>query len=158
MCCVVLLMTVTLWIKGVVFFDLLLIRLYSPFFLSFHSLCYLYSAKLIHLLNLDRLISPLLYFPLHPPLSLTSLQISPLYFLFLLSFLLFFSLYFSSLHLFFTSLLFHIFLLFSSLQAKDSGILRGDVLVNVDGTDTKGLSPEEVAAIIRCISLLTILH
>ena len=34
-------------------------------------------------------------------------------------------------------------------QAKDSGIIRGDILVNVDGTDTKGLSPEEVAAIIR---------
>ena len=35
------------------------------------------------------------------------------------------------------------------VKAKDSGILRGDLIVNVDGTDTKGLSPEEVAAIIR---------
>ena len=37
------------------------------------------------------------------------------------------------------------------VKAKDSGILRGDLIVNVDGTDTKGLSPEEVAAIIRYV-------
>jgi C-terminal processing protease CtpA/Prc len=33
--------------------------------------------------------------------------------------------------------------------AKGSGILRGDMILNVDGSDTKGLSPEEVASLIR---------
>jgi carboxyl-terminal processing protease len=33
--------------------------------------------------------------------------------------------------------------------AKDSGIQRGDIIVNIDGTPTKGLSPEEVAALAR---------
>ena len=33
--------------------------------------------------------------------------------------------------------------------ARQSGIMRGDILRNIDGTSTEGLSPEEVAVIIR---------
>ena len=33
--------------------------------------------------------------------------------------------------------------------AKDSSLQKGDVIVNIDGTEAKGLSPEEVAANIR---------
>ena len=33
--------------------------------------------------------------------------------------------------------------------ARASGIMRGDILRNIDGTSTEGLSPEEVAVIIR---------
>lgn len=33
--------------------------------------------------------------------------------------------------------------------ARQSGIMRGDVLIDIDGTSTKGLSPEEVAVLIR---------
>ena len=112
------------------------------FVLSFPSLCLYFSSSLTHLLNAHRLVSPLLFF---------LLLLSRLLFLFcsalLCSALLFSSLYFSS-----------TLPTFTSPQAKDSGILRGDVLVNVDGTDTKGLSPEEVAAIIRCIFLHITIH
>ena len=34
--------------------------------------------------------------------------------------------------------------------ALEAGLLPGDVLLNVDGTKTAGLGPEEVAALLRC--------
>jgi carboxyl-terminal processing protease len=33
--------------------------------------------------------------------------------------------------------------------AKESSLKKGDIIVNIDGTDAKGLSPEEIAATIR---------
>jgi len=33
--------------------------------------------------------------------------------------------------------------------AQQAGILQGDILIDVDGTNTKGLAPEEVAVILR---------
>ena len=33
--------------------------------------------------------------------------------------------------------------------AQQAGILQGDILIDVDGTNTQGLAPEEVAVILR---------
>ena len=39
--------------------------------------------------------------------------------------------------------------MFDNSPAKGSGLIAGDLIVNVDGKDTKGVSPEEVASLLR---------